>query len=143
MRIEERFIIRFEHRQVNARGDGFDLRGNFITCLIGLYLHLAGIKNHMGARENPFAFDDHAAARHFTRSLLGPGFVRIGVAHRGKHFHDRVRNRVRLGFDRRGRGGGCRCGFGGIGIRRPGANCDERQGKTGGEKQCVESVAIG
>ena len=82
MRVKERFVIRFEHGQVNARCDGFDFRGNFITRLIGLYLHLAGIKNHMGTGENPFAFDDHAAARRLARSLLGPGFVQIGVTHR-------------------------------------------------------------
>ena len=127
MRIEECFVIRFEHSEVNARCDGFDLRGNFITRLIGLYLYLAGVKDHMSTGENPFAFDDHAAACRFTRSILGPGFVQIGVAHRGKHFHNRVRHGVSLGLDRRV---GCRIGFGGIGIRRRGANRDEGQRET-------------
>jgi len=67
MRVEECFIIQLEHGEINSRRDALDRGGNFIAGLIGLHLHLAGVKRHMGARENPFAFDDDAAAGDFTR----------------------------------------------------------------------------
>ena len=118
MRVEERFVIQLEHGQVDARRDRHDLRGNFITRLVGLDLHLAGIKDHVGTGENPFTFDDDAATGCLMRCVLGPGFVQIGVTHGGKHLYDRVRHGVRVGRD--------------IGIRRPGADRDEGHREAGG-----------
>ena len=100
MRVEERRVVKFEHGQVDAGRDRFDRGGDLVAGLVGLHLHLAGVRDHMGVGQDALALDHDTAARDLLRWLLRPRPAQIGVAHGGENLDDR-------GFDRaRGRGGG-------------------------------------
>ena len=136
--IEEGRVVQFEHGEVNARRDELDRRGNFVAGLIGLHLHLAGVEHHMGARENPFALDDDAAAGDIARRFLGPGPVKIRIAHGGKHLHDRVRHRVGSGCPGPGHGGGS-----GRHLRRGRGDGDGEHDKIESQQQGGDRMTAG
>src|SRR5450432_838825 len=62
MRIEKRFVVELQHREINSRRNRFDGRGNLVGGLVGLHLHLTGIQNDMRVREDAFTLDHNTAA---------------------------------------------------------------------------------
>ena len=59
MRVKKFSIIQLEHRQIDSRSDGLDRGGYFISGLIRLDLHLAGIIHDMGVGQDALAFNYH------------------------------------------------------------------------------------
>jgi len=78
MGVKKTFVVQLQHREVNARRDKLDLRGQFIPGLVRQNLNLARIGNHVRVGEDAFAFDDHAGAGRFGGRLLRPRPIRIG-----------------------------------------------------------------
>ena len=97
MGFEEGLVVQLEDCEINARSDRFHRGRKLVARLIGLDLHLAGVKHDVRVGEDAFAFDDHAAARQLARRLLRPWFAQIGIARGREHPDNRVFDGIRLG----------------------------------------------
>jgi hypothetical protein len=119
--------IELEDREIDTRSDRLDRRRNLIPGLVGLDLHLTGVKDDMGIGQDAVTLNNDAGSRALAGSLFGPWFVGVGIANGGENFDDGV-------FDRRGfRTVGARVGgsFSGAGRECYRPNSGDGQGSQG------------
>ena len=135
MRVEEGFVLEFQHGEVDPGRDEFDGGGEFVAGLVGLHLHLTRVEGEVGVGEDALALDDDAGPGGFARSLLGPRLAEIGVAHGRENFHDGVFDAA-VGGGSRGGGRGRRLIFG-RGERVKGSECEAEDEQRAGEAQGV------